>query len=172
MSRRFLPVLWAFTLLLFIMQVPASAATYVVSPFSVTGAQGYSYLGQAVPSMLTSRLYLQGRFEPVERQDAAMKEKTPGSKSAAQALGKKFGADYVVWGGITVMGEQASLDVSVLSPDGKVWKESSTSSVNALIGGLQAVADSINVEVFGRTDVARSSAPAGVPGAPSSAFCS
>lgn len=170
MSRRFLPVLWAFTLLLFIMQVPASAATYVVSPFSVTGAQGYSYLGQAVPSMLTSRLYLQGRFEPVERQDAALKEKTPGSKSAAQALGKKFGADYVVWGGITVMGEQASLDVSVLSPDGKVWKESSTSSVNALIGGLQAVADSINVEVFGRTDVARSSAAGGAPGAPSSAF--
>ena len=77
MSRRFLPVLWAFTLLLFIMQVPASAATYVVSPFSVTGAQGYSYLGQAVPSMLTSRLYLQGRFEPVERQDAAMRKRRP-----------------------------------------------------------------------------------------------
>ena len=79
MSRRFLPALWAFTLLLLMMQVPALAATYVVSPFSVTGAKGYSYLGQAVPSMLTSRLYLQGRFEPVERQDAALKEKTPAS---------------------------------------------------------------------------------------------
>lgn len=174
MSRRFLPVLWAFTLLFLMMQVPALAATYVVSPFSVTGAKGYSYLGQAVPSMLTSRLYLQGRFEPVERQDAALKEKTPGSTSAAQSMGRKFGADYVVWGGITVMGDQASLDVNVLSPDGKVWKESSTSSVNALIGGLQAVADSINIEVFGRTDVSRSSAsasrPAGAPAAPSSAF--
>ena len=156
------------------MQVPALAATYVVSPFSVTGAKGYSYLGQAVPSMLTSRLYLQGRFEPVERQDAALKEKTPASTSAAQSMGRKFGADYVVWGGITVMGDQASLDVNVLSPNGKVWKESSTSSVNALIGGLQAVADSINIEVFGRTDVSRSSAsaarPAGAPAAPSSAF--
>lgn len=156
-------------------QVPAFAATYVVSPFSVSGAKGYSYLGQAVPSMLTSRLYLQGKFEPVERQDSALKEKTPGSKSAAEAMGRKFGADYVVWGGITVMGDQASLDVSVLSPNGKVWKESSTSSVNALIGGLQAVADSINVEVFGRTDVTRTAsgsagAPAGAPGAPNSAF--
>lgn len=180
MSRRFLPLLWAFTLLLIIMQAPVLAATYVVAPFSVAGGQGYSYLGQAVPSMLTSRLYLQGSFEPVARQDAALREKTPASTSEAQALGKKFGANYVVWGGITVMGDQASVDVSVLSPKGNVWKKSSASSVNALIGGLQAVADSINIEVFGRTDVARSTASGGsfagtpstlsAPSAPSSVF--
>ena len=52
MSRRFLPALWAFTLLFLMMQVSAQAATYVVAPFKVSGAQGYSYLGQAVPSML------------------------------------------------------------------------------------------------------------------------
>lgn len=170
MSRRFLPALWAFTLLFLMMQVPAMAATYVVAPFSVSGAQGYSYLGQAVPSMLTSRLYLQGKFEPVERQDAALSEKAPSSKDAASAMARKFGADYVVWGSITVMGEQASIDVSALSPNGKVWKESSTSQVNALIGGLQAVADSINVDVFGRTDVSRPVAAGGASGAPNSAF--
>ncbi len=167
MSRRFLPAIWAFTLLFLMMQVPAMAATYVVAPFSVSGAQGYSYLGQAVPSMLTSRLYLQGKFEPVERQDAALKEKAPASKDAASAMARRFGADYIVWGSVTVMGDQASLDVSALSPDGKVWKEAATSPVNALIGGLQNVADSINVEVFGRTDVTRAAASAG---APSSAF--
>ena len=168
MSRRFLPALWAFTLLFLMMQVPAMAATYVVAPFSVSGAQGYSYLGQAVPSMLTSRLYLQGKFEPVERQDAALKEKAPASQSAASSMARKFGADYVIWGSITVMGDQASLDVSALSPDGKVWKDAATSSVNALIGGLQTVADSINIEVFGRTDVTRPAASSS--GAPNSAF--
>ena len=79
MSRRFLPAIWAFTLLWLMMQVPAMAATYVVAPFKVSGSQGYSYLGQAVPSMLTSRLFLQGKFEPCERQDAALKEKSPAS---------------------------------------------------------------------------------------------
>ena len=117
--------------------------------------------------MLTSRLYLQGKFEPVERQDAALKEKAPASKDAASAMARRFGADYIVWGSVTVMGDQTSLDVSALSPDGKVWKEAATSPVNALIGGLQNVADSINVEVFGRTDVTRAAASAG---APSSAF--
>lgn len=167
MSRRFLPAIWAFTLLFLMMQVPAMAATYVVAPFSVSGAQGYSYLGQAVPSMLTSRLYLQGQFEPSSRQDAALKEKAPASRDAASAMARKFGADYVIWGSITVMGDQASLDVSALSPDGKVWKEAATSPVNALIGGLQNVADSINIEVFGRTDVVRAG---GSAGSPSSAF--
>ncbi|MBQ8744229.1 MAG: VCBS repeat-containing protein, partial [Mailhella sp.] len=170
MSRRFLPAIWAFTLLWLMMQVPAMAATYVVAPFKVSGSQGYSYLGQAVPSMLTSRLFLQGKFEPCERQDAALKEKSPASREAAAALGKKFKADYVIWGDITVMGDQASLDVSAITPEGKVWKDAVTSPVNALIGGLQNMADKINVGVFGRTDVARASAPAGGPSSPNSAF--
>lgn len=169
MSRRFLPAVWAFTLLFLMMQVPAMAASYVVAPFTVSGAQGYSYLSQAVPSMLTSRLFLQGQFEPVARQDSALKESAPTSTDAATAFGRRFGADYVVWGSVTVMGDQASLDVSALSPNGKVWKESSTSAVNSLIGGLQNVADSINVEVFGRTDVSRAAAPA-ASGSPNSAF--
>lgn len=170
MSRRFLPAIWAFTLLWLMMQVPAMAATYVVAPFKVSGSQGYSYLGQAVPSMLTSRLFLQGKFEPCERQDAALKEKSPASREAAAALGKKFKADYVIWGDITVMGDQASLDVNALTPEGKVWKDAVTSPVNALIGGLQNMADKINVGVFGRTDVARAAAPAGGPSSPNSAF--
>lgn len=162
MSRRFLPAIWAFTLLFLLMQAPAMAATYVVAPFKVSGAQGYSYLGQAVPSMLTSRLFLQGQFEPSARQDSALKEKAPAGKEAAASMAKKYGADYVVWGNITVMGDQASLDVSALSPNGKLWKKATTSPVNALIGGLQAVADSINVEVFGRTDVASAAAGGGL----------
>ena len=169
MSRRFLPFLWAFTLLFLMMQAPASAATYVVAPFKVSGSQGYSYLGQAVPSMLTSRLFLQGQFEPSARQDAALKEKTPSGRDAAAAMAKKFAADYVVWGQITVMGDQASLDVSALSPDGKVWKNAAVSPVNGLIAGLQNVADAVNVEVFGRKDVARA-AKSGQPGSPNSAF--
>ena len=169
MSRRFLPAIWAFTLLFLLMQAPAMAASYVVAPFSVSGSQGYSYLGQAVPSMLTSRLFLQGSFEPVARQDAALKEKAPAGKDAAASMAKKYTADYIVWGNITIMGDQASLDVSALSPNGKMWKKAITSPVNTLISGLQSVADSVNVEVFGRTDVATASSGNG-PASPNSAF--
>ena len=118
--------------------------------------------------MLTSRLFLQGSFEPVARQDAALKEKAPASKDAAASMAKKYAADYIIWGNITVMGDQASLDVSALSPNGKMWQKAITSPVNTLIGGLQAVADSVNAEVFGRTDVATASGNG--PASPNSAF--
>ena len=171
MSRRFLPAVWAFAFLFLIMQTCAQAATYAVAPFKVSGPQGYSYLGQAIPSMLSSRLFLQGQFEPISRQDAVLQDKAPASTSAASTMAKKYGADYLIWGTVTVMGDQASVDVSALSPDGKVWKHASSSSMNSLISSMQDVADSVNIEVFGRSDVTRrTSANGGAAGTPNSAF--
>ena len=171
MSRRFLPAVWALAFLFLIMQTCAQAATYAVAPFKVAGPQGYSYLGQAIPSMLSSRLFLQGQFEPVSRQDAVLQDKAPASNSAASAMAKKYGADYLIWGTVTVMGDQASVDVSALSPDGKVWKDAVSSSMNSLISSMQDVADSVNIEVFGRRDVTRKSpAGSGPAGSPNSAF--
>ena len=140
-------------------QVPALAASYLVAPFKVVGGQGQSYLAQAIPSMLVSRLYQQGSFEPVARQDAALKENAPAARESALSLAKKYSADYVVWGSVTVMGDQASIDVSALSSKGKLWKRAENGSVNTLIGSVQSLADGINAEVFGRTDVASRPAP-------------
>ncbi len=149
-----MPLFWAFSLVFLLSCAEALGASYLVAPFKVSGGQGQSYLSQAVPSMLTSRLYKQGSFEPAARQDAALKDAAPVSRNDAAAMAKRYGADYIIWGAITVMGEQASIDVSALSPGGKLWKKAESSSVNALIGRLQNIADGVNREVFGRTDVA------------------
>lgn len=174
MSRRFLPVVWALAFFFLLAQACAQAATYAVAPFKVAGAQGYSYLGQALPSMLSSRLFLQGQFEPVSRQDALLQDKAPASASAASAMAKNYGADYLIWGTVTVMGDQASVDVSALSPNGKQWKKASSTSMNTLINSMQDVADSVNIEVFGRRDVTRSAstgvAAGPAAGAPNGAF--
>ena len=73
MSRRFLPFLWAFTLLFLMMQAPAFAATYVVAPFKVSGSQGYSYLGQAVPVAVAE----DGWLEPTDPQIGDVLELSP-----------------------------------------------------------------------------------------------
>lgn len=163
MQRRFLPVLWACTLLLFSMQAAAQAqpATYVVAPFQVNGPEGFSYLEKAVPPMLTSRLFWQGKFEPVAGQDAALQGAAPKSKEAADKLRAANKADYVVWGSVTVLGNDASLDVSVMDGQGKLWQRSSKSAVNNLISGLQNTADAINSDVFGRPVAAASAQPGG-----------
>ncbi len=170
MSRRLLPIVWAFVFLFLLTQAIAQAATYAVAPFKVAGPQGYSYLSQALPSMLSSRLFLQGQFEPVARQDTLLQDKAPASSDVAVAMAKKYGADYLIWGTVTVMGDTASMDVSALSPGGKQWKKAIGASINSLINSMQDVADSVNIEVFGRRDVSRS-VPAGeMTGAPSGAF--
>ena len=160
-----MPLFWAFALFFLLSGTEASGASYIVAPFKVSGGQGQSYLAQAIPSMLTSRLYKQGSFEPSARQDAVLKGAAPATRNDAAAMAKKYGADYIIWGSVTVMGDQASVDVSALSPSGKLWKKAESAPVNALIGSLQNVADGVNREVFGRTDVvARAS------GASNSAF--
>lgn len=161
MQRHFLPVLWACTLLLFTMQAEAQAqpASYVVAPFQVNGPSGFSYLEKAIPPMLTSRLFWQGKFEPVAGQDAALQGAAPKSKDAADKLRAAHKADYVVWGSVTVLGDEASLDVSVVDPQGKVWQRASKSAVNNLIGGLQNTADAINSDVFGRPVASASARP-------------
>ncbi len=157
-----MPLFWALSLFFLFAQSEALGASYLVAPFKVSGAKGQSYLSQAVPSMLTSRLYKQGSFEPSARQDAALRDAAPATRTDAAAMAKKYGADYIVWGAVTVMGDQASIDVSALSPNGKLWKKAETAPVNGLIGRVQSIADGVNREVFGRTDVAaRSSSASG-----------
>lgn len=165
MQRRFLPVLRACTLLLLVMQAAtqAHAASYVVAPFQVKGPEGFSYLEKAIPPMLVSRLFWQDRFEPAAGQDAALQGAAPATRAAAEKLRASSGADYVVWGSVSVLGEEASLDVSVLDQAGRIWQHASRSPVKDLVGGLQSTADAINGEVFGRP-AARSGQGAGSAG--------
>lgn len=161
MQRRFLPFLWACTLLLFTMQAAgqAQAAQYVVAPFQVNGPDGFSYLQKAIPPMLTSRLFWQGKFEPVAGQDSAIQGAVPSGKDAAEKIRQTYNADYIIWGSATVLGDEASLDVNVLDSSGKVWQRAAKSQVSNLIGGLQNMADAINHDVFGRPLATASSQP-------------
>lgn len=161
MQRRFLPVLWACTLLLFSMQAAAQAqpSSYVVAPFQVNGPAGFSYLEKAIPPMLASRLFWQGKFEPAAGQDAALQGAAPKGRDAADSLRAEHKADYVVWGSVTVLGDEASLDISVMDNAGKTWQRASKSAVNNLIGALQSTADAINSDVFGRPVAAAAQAP-------------
>lgn len=59
------------TMLVFVAQaLAADVRSYAVLPFKVNGSSGFTYLEKAIPSMLNSRLYWQGHFQPVA--DAAL----------------------------------------------------------------------------------------------------
>lgn len=132
--------------MMLVLAAPAPAAEvkrFVVLPFAVNGPSGFSYLGQAIPSMLSSRLFWEGHFEP----SSAAAGTQPGQAAAQKAVSS---ADYAVWGDVNIVGDDASVDMRVLAKDGKEWRRSAKARVNNLIPALQSLADTANADLFGR----------------------
>lgn len=135
-------LLLCMTLLCVQAQAEAAVKRYAVLPFTINAPEGFGYLEQAIPSMLSSRLYWQGR---VEQAPASADKPGPGGVKAALA-----NADYAVWGDVNIVGDNATMDMRVTGADGKEWRRSGKSKVNDLVAGLQKMAEAANSEVFGR----------------------
>ena len=138
MKRFFRTALYLFGLLTLL---PAAAqgatkSTYVVLPFAVQGPQGFAYLERNIPQMLTSRLYWKDRVEP-SVQDLPAGQKPVASETEAAAAGKKYGADYVVWGTVTVAGDDCSLDVYIRDRAGKVRPYAREAKATQLITAMK-----------------------------------
>ena len=138
--------------LLFAAQAPAAQTSqkgsYVVAPFTINGPSEFGYLGKAIPSMLASRLYWKGHFEPASDASGGVGS-VSGLEAARRALNAS-GADYLVWGDVNIAGQNAMISARVVDKSGKEWRREATTTVNDLIPSLQNVADGINAELFGR----------------------
>jgi len=93
----------------------------LILPFEIYSNPEYSYLKEAIPEMLVSRLYLPSKIEIIEMDKVKEEVKNYGkiNKNIAEEIGKKFGANYVIWGSITVLGETVSIDAQILDVSGE-----------------------------------------------------
>lgn len=128
----------------------ALAASYAVVPFQINGSASYAYLSKAIPSMLSSRLFVSQKNEPVKGQDSLIDRKPLTNETEAQKLRESIQADFLIYGSITVIGTQASLDVSVVSANKVFWQKSFQTPVNDLLTSVQNATKSINTEVFAK----------------------
>lgn len=138
-------------MLIFVVQVLAvDMRSYAVLSFKVDGSSGFTYLERTIPSMLNSRPYWWGHFQPAADAVLTKVGVVSDAGSTAEAL-SATGADYVIWGDVTIMGDNASLGVRARDKTGKEWRKGTKTRVNDLIVDPQGVSDSINAEVFGRS---------------------
>ncbi|MFP5221010.1 MAG: VCBS repeat-containing protein [Acidobacteriota bacterium] len=141
--------------------VSASAAvaqvkTFAVLPFAVNGPDKFAYLSQGVQDMLVSRLTWQGKFQPLDKSLIDQKARTaPRSDSDAKALLAALKTDFVVFGSMTIAGDDASLDVKVMDSKGQVTPKTAQTKLNTLIPAMEGVAKDINTQVFKRPDAPR-----------------
>ena len=89
-------------------------STVAILPFSVSSAENIDYVQQGIWDMLTSRISVENKIEVINKdivltnlKEAAKKELT---LADVYGLGKKMNVDFVVWGSITKIGNNVSID--------------------------------------------------------------
>lgn len=93
--------------------IPPSASAeglkqVLILPFTINAEKDLAYLNRGMVSMLSSRLFHQGRLTTITG------EKSAATLEAAIKLGADSGADYVTYGSITVFGKSVSTDLKLV----------------------------------------------------------
>ncbi len=129
-------------------QAFANVKTYLVAPFKVNGPSDYAYLEKSIPSMIASRLFWSGNFETDSTQDSFTKTRPIESRQAAAKAIENKKADYLFFGSVTILGNEASVDMTAISKQGQVWQNATSAKVDNLITELQNLTDTFASQVF------------------------
>ena len=126
----------------------AQAKSFVLLPFEVHAPQNYSYLSKAVPSTLMGRLSATGATGTMGPRAAG---------SAAEA--RKFigGADYALWGTVSVMGNDCTIVLNSVDKKGSTWSNTAQGPMSALNATVQRLAGAFSSEVLGVAGAAAAS---------------
>ena len=127
-----------------------------IVPFKINSPENLDYLEGAIYDMLASRLSVDESIAVLERSTV---ERTLGKDYAvsmdmdsAVSLGNRLGADYVVLGALTKLGETFSLDAKMYDVNNKERSTSAYaqgSGLDALIPKVNEFARNMNFKVLG-----------------------
>lgn len=98
---------------------PGKVYKIAILPFIIHSQENLDYLREGINDILTSRITVEGRIIVVERNlvERILWEMRPMrlDEAVAQQVGTRAGADYVVLGSITKIGNYISLDARLIS---------------------------------------------------------
>ncbi len=119
MLKRYLPLLFV---LLILGIRPAAAAEKVhvlILPFEIHAEQDLSYLQTEIPKTIGEQLQLEGAvLIPAAELGNAMTDISTADVAALRQQGLAAGADNVIWGSLTRIGNEISLDVRMVATMG------------------------------------------------------
>ncbi len=119
-------------------------ARVVITPFIIHAEQNMSFLQNGITDMLRFRISSIKGLDVISREDTEKKFK-PGSASIddkkACQIGSLLGADYVVFGSLTVLGSSVSINAKLLAVTGS----SSPFSYYSQSSGMDEVLQKINL---------------------------
>jgi TolB-like protein len=93
------------------------AKTLAILPFTMNSERNLDFLREGIMDMLSSRLAWKDKLKIIEKGVVKKEFATvPGPMNEAKALDHResAGADFVIFGSLTVFGESVSLDAKIL----------------------------------------------------------
>ncbi|MBA4395146.1 MAG: hypothetical protein C0407_16475, partial [Desulfobacca sp.] len=150
-----------------------------ILPLLINAPERMEYLRGGVEDMLTSRLTWEDKVVVLDRsQVQKVTEKITGSieEPRARQIGKQLGVEVVLWGSISVIGSNVSLDLNLVEivrqqPVKKFFAQAK--GMDEVILRINEISDNINEKVFSRARttpapvVSVGVQPSGSPGTPS-----
>jgi TolB-like protein len=126
-----------------------------ILPITIHSPESLDYLREGVYAMFVSRLELEGRVSVMER--ASVKKALSQfsgeiDSESAKKLGETLGADFVVFGSLTKLGDSASLDLQVLEVKGEKAPSSvyvQAKKLEEIIGQVDVVARKVDEKILG-----------------------
>ena len=143
----------------------AEPARVLVLPFSINADKDLAYLKKGVADMLASRLALKDKVVVIRSTDSSLTAAEipePIDATIAAALGAKSRADYVLFGSLTVLGDNVSTDARFFNVEQKqtVLNFSEVGNTQGeIISHVNLLAVRIKEEVFGRKTIAARPTP-------------
>ena len=93
-----------------------------ILPVTIHSPENLDYMQAALMDMLTSRMELEGRISVLEKgavKKALSQDLEEIDSETARKLGETLGADYVVFGSLTKLGDSSSLDLKIVEVKGE-----------------------------------------------------
>lgn len=138
----------------------AEPARVLILPFGINADKDLAYLKKGVADMLASRLALKDRVVIVRSTDSSLMAAEipePIDAATAAALGAQSRADYVLFGSLTVLGDNVSTDARFFDvrQNQAVLNFSEVGNTQGeIISHVNLLAVRIKEEVFGRKTIA------------------
>jgi len=118
------------------------------------------YLRDGIVDMLATRLYWKDKIAIIEKAEvkrAMADHQGAVNREYAEQVGRQLGADYVLFGSVTLFGDSMSVDATMESITGKqapVTVYSQTKGMESVIPEINTFAQKINAELFARPEAA------------------
>jgi TolB-like protein len=175
----FTAYLLALVVLSFNFSFAATPKRVALLPFKINSEKDLTFLKDGIFDMLTTRLSKEGQVEVLGRAqvEEAIQSAAPSgtiNEAAARSIGTRLNADYVLFGSLTVLGNNVSIDAKMLDVSGArpaMTFFDQSQDLGAVITKINLIAADINEKMFGQTTAAATSttpaaaapAPAGQP---------